>query len=58
MRACIKHFMKAFCGICEDGTEAMFTISEDYNQEIVKMGAEETCTPVCHHHFNKWKNKN
>jgi len=50
--------MKAFCGICEDGTEAMFTISEDYNQEIVKMGAEETCTPVCHHHFNKWKNKN
>lgn len=54
---CLKVF-NAYCGICEDGTEALFTISEDRNQEIVKVGAEETYTPVCRHHYNEWKDKN
>jgi thymidine kinase len=43
--------LKAFCKLCCDGTEALFTFCEMKKQQQICVGGEETYMPLCRKHY-------
>lgn len=44
--------LKAFCGICKNGTPAYFTKRIVENSEQILIGANDKYIPVCRHHIH------
>jgi thymidine kinase len=45
--------LKAFCKICNDGTEALFTYTSQKKMEQVCIGGAETYSALCRSHYLK-----
>lgn len=48
---------KAFCSICNDGTEAIFSLRIDQNKEQKLIGSSNYI-PVCRKHYNEYNKEN
>ena len=45
--------LKAFCSICRDGTDAIFSKKLNKNDEIIEIGEKDKYIPVCRKCYNK-----
>jgi len=49
--------LKAFCKLCGDGTEALFTYCQTKKTEQVCVGGAEMYMPLCRTHYLTWSSK-
>lgn len=51
--------LKAYCSMCKDGTEAIFswkTVNNTNNKNLIEIGTD-IYVPLCRYHYNNQKNK-
>jgi thymidine kinase len=47
--------LKAYCSMCKDGTEALFSWKTTKNKNLIDIGTDNY-VPLCRQHYNKQKN--